>query len=281
MANVLTAIVNIINNADNHIQRQIQPGNNRANDAGDMLEAFIQDSFANSYGKEGRELNRLLGETFSYLGNNTNPPDMILKGSDAIEVKKIQSFSTSELQLNSSYPKDKIYSDSTLISKYAKECEEGGWTEKNMLYVVGIVPKDTIKRLWFVYGDCFCADRSVYENVKKRIVEGINNIAGIELVETKELGNVRKIDPLSYTILRIRGMWLLKSPNKAFEKYVEYDNNKDLQIFALIKKDKYDQFPDGDRTELERLASIEDLELPNPNNKASFIQCKLISYTKE
>lgn len=280
MANILTAIVNIINNVDNHVQRQVRLGNNRANNAGDMLEAFIQDSFANSYGKRGKELNRALSNTFSYLGNNTNPPDMILKGSDAIEVKKIQNFSSSELQLNSSYPKDKIHSDSTLICKAAKECEEKEWKEKDMLYIVGFVPKKTIKRLWFVYGDCFCADRSVYENVKNKIVEGIKEVSGIELLETNELAKVARIDPLAYTILRVRGMWLLKSPNKAFEEYVEYDNDKDLQIFALLKEDKYNQFSEEDRKELERLANIEDIELPNPNNKALFIQCKLISYTK-
>lgn len=280
MANILTAIVNIINNADNHIQRKVQPGNNRANDAGDMLEAFIQDSFANSYGKKGQEYNRLIKETFSYLGNSFNPPNMILKGSDAIEVKKIQSFGASELQLNSSYPKDKIYSDSTLISKYAKVCEEGGWTEKDMLYVVGIVPKDTIKRLWFVYGDCFCADRHFYENVKNKIDEDSQNIDGIDLLNTAELGKEIKINYLSSSYLTIKENWLHVGLNDVFEKYVECNENKDFQVFSILRKSKYENFPKADTNAIESLATIENITLPNPSDRTKFIQCKLISYTK-
>ena len=49
-------------------------------------------------------------EVFSYLGNTSNPPDMIIKDGDAIEVKKIEGFNT--LMLNSSYPKQKLYSSS-------------------------------------------------------------------------------------------------------------------------------------------------------------------------
>ena len=45
-----------------------------------------------------------LSKEFSYLGNTNNPPDMMLRSGDAIEVKKIES-STSALALNSSATK--------------------------------------------------------------------------------------------------------------------------------------------------------------------------------
>ncbi len=281
MANILTAIVNIIKNVDNISQRQVQPGNNRANNSGDMLEAFIQDSFANSFGLTGQELTQALNEAFSYLGNKSNPPDMILKNSDAIEVKKIKEFTTNELQLNSSSPKDKIYRDSNLICNRAKTCENTEWYCKDLLYVVGIVPDKTIKRLWFVYGDCFCADKEVYDNVRNRVIEGIKNIEGLEFLKTNELAKIGKIDPLSYTILRVRGMWLLRNPNKIFEEYTEYDPKKDLQIFAIMKSSKYCSLPNDDRTILEKLTRIEDLILPDPNNRAQIINCKLITYSTE
>lgn len=50
--------------------------------------------------------NRLISETFCYLGNPNNPPDSMLKnGGDAIEVKKIEA-PNAALALNSSYPKE-------------------------------------------------------------------------------------------------------------------------------------------------------------------------------
>lgn len=56
------------------------------------LEAYIQDAFANTISEtNSRKRSKRLSEVFSYLGNQNNPPDSILNGGDAIEVKKIQS----------------------------------------------------------------------------------------------------------------------------------------------------------------------------------------------
>lgn len=68
-----------------------------------------------------------MSEVFSYLGNNSNPPDAMLRNGDAIEVKKIESLS-SALTLNSS-----------MISTACREAEQ--WSEKDMIYVVGVVEK--------------------------------------------------------------------------------------------------------------------------------------------
>lgn len=72
---------------------------------------------------------------FSYLGNQNNPPDVILKGGDAIEIKKIQSKS-SAIALNSSYPKNKLYSNDPRITKACKNSEV--WKVKDMIYVIGV-----------------------------------------------------------------------------------------------------------------------------------------------
>src|SRR5699024_11579610 len=61
--------------------------------------------------------------------------------------------------------------------------------------------------LWFVYGDCYCADKSYYERIADTIKDGVSSIPDVDFGETKELGRVNKVDPLGITYLRIRGMW--------------------------------------------------------------------------
>ena len=91
MTNTLKAIVNIVDNPSYQLMQKYQ-GRNRINGIGDALERFIQDSFAATL-TETDEQQRLekLESVFSYLGNQNNPPDLIIKQGDAIEVKKIQS----------------------------------------------------------------------------------------------------------------------------------------------------------------------------------------------
>ena len=63
----------------------------------------------------------------------------MLRNGDAIEVKKIESLS-SALALNSSYPKHKLYCNSSMISTACREAEQ--WSEKDMIYAVGVVEKN-------------------------------------------------------------------------------------------------------------------------------------------
>lgn len=159
---------------------------------GEGLEEYIKNAFAGTM-NETNEENRLekFSQIYSYSGNKNNPPDLILKNSDAIEIKKLESPSTA-IALNSSYPKAKLYADSPMITKGCKECEE--WNEKDMLYAIGTVPKNTtqLKSLWLVYGDCFCADKEIYERIKTTISNGIKAIPDVEFSETNELGKSKK-----------------------------------------------------------------------------------------
>ena len=73
------------------------------------IEAYIQDAFADTITENNiNNKNKKINNVFSYLGNQNNPPDIIVRGGDAIEVKKIQSIG-SAIPLNSSYPKHKLY----------------------------------------------------------------------------------------------------------------------------------------------------------------------------
>ena len=83
MSNIIKAILNIYNckvyNTGKHYKAK-----NRANNMGDALEHFIKDSFANSFEYNEEDAIKAHSEVFSYLGNQNNPPDIILKNGDAM-----------------------------------------------------------------------------------------------------------------------------------------------------------------------------------------------------
>ena len=126
MSNLLKAIKLIVENPIIQV-KDYYTGRNRANSVGDALENYVKDIFANSFNLSETDRLQKFNEVFSYLGNQNNPPDLMLHNGDAIEIKKVQS-PTSALALNSSYPKSKLFADSTMLNKACKSCEV--WTEK-------------------------------------------------------------------------------------------------------------------------------------------------------
>ncbi|SFV90063.1 Type II site-specific deoxyribonuclease [hydrothermal vent metagenome] len=279
MANVLTALINIIHTHQHDIAT-LTSGNNRANNMGEGLEYYIQNIFASVHtiADEQQRLEQL-SKVYSYQGNKNNPPDLILKNSDAIEIKKLES-KNSAIALNSSYPKAKLYADSPMITKACKQCEV--WTQKDMLYAIGYTQAKTLKSLWLVYGDCFCAEKTTYERIKNTISQGINSIADVEFTETKELGKVKKVDPLGITDLRIRGMWHIENPNKIFSYIYTYDENATFQCIVLLKKEKYDSLPKADKEAIATLTNdkltIKDVKIKNPNNPVQLMDAKLLVF---
>lgn len=278
MPSILTAIKLLVDNPIITVQQQIS-GRNRANSVGNALESYVKDLFANSLNLIGSDKHNKQNKAFSYSGNQNNPPDIMLKGGDAIEIKKIQSVN-SALALNSSYPKDKLYADSPMITKACRQCEE--WIEKDLLYVIGNTTDDEIKSLWFVYGDCFAADKEIYERIKSTIANGILQIPNVEFTETNELGKVKKVDPLGITDLRIRGMWHIQNPNKVFSYLNVNDSDSKFQFICLMKEEKYNSFNAEEREDLEKLTKsgfqISNVKIKNPNNPAMLLDCKLITY---
>ncbi len=279
MSNIIKAFINIVNNPVVELV-DYYSGRNRMNNAGKALETFVQDAFAGTIDEndENRRLEKL-EEIYSYEGNQNNPPDLMLKSSDAIEVKKLQS-KKSAIALNSSYPKAKLYADSPMITKACKECE--AWDVKDIIYAVGYTDDNSLKSLWLVYGDCFCADKETYERIKNTISSGVHSIPDVEFTQTKELGKVKKVDPLGITDLRIRGMWHIDNPNKTFDYVYEYDESKDLQLICLLKKEKYNTLPFEDKEALENLnnnsVEVKDIKIKNPNNPVNLIDAKLLVF---
>jgi hypothetical protein len=278
MSNILQAIKNIIENPVVQI-RDFYTGKNRANSVGEALENYVKDVFANTFNANDSQRNEKFSEIFSYLGNQNNPPDIMLRNGDAIETKKVQSPS-SALALNSSYPKSKLFSDSPMITQACKNCEN--WTEKDIIYVVGCTDDNNVKSLWLVYGDCFVADKEIYERIKSTISAGINSIPNVEFTETNELGKVKRVDPLGITDLRVRGMWHIDNPHKIFSYLNCYDNDAKFQVICLMKTEKFNTFTEKDKNSLLNLKKenydISDVKIKNPNNPAQLINAKLITF---
>ena len=277
--NIIDAIINIVKNPILEL-REYSISHNRANSMGEALEEYIKDIFSGTlFENDKNKRLEIISEVFSYLGNTNNPPDSILRGGDAIEVKKIENKSSS-LALNSSYPKAKLYSNSSMITDACRNCEE--WEEKDIIYAIGTCEKNKLTSLIFVYGEDYAAENKIYENVKNKIKLGIETINGLEFSETNEIGRVNRVDPLGITYFRIRGMWGIENPVKVFDYIYKRDDSKQFNFMALINEDKYLSF--SNTKELEDLEKenknleIKDVRIKNPNNPAQLKKAKLITF---
>ncbi len=281
MRNIVDAIIEIVKSPKYEL-KEYSTSHNRANQMGAALEDYVKDIFAGTVGQADlNERNLIISETFSYLGNPNNPPDSMLKnGGDAIEVKKIES-PNAPLILNSSYPKAKLYSDSTMISNACKNCEE--WAERDMIYAVGVLNDDNLKSLALVYGIDYCAEENTYKQIKNTIKTGVESIPNVEFAETTELGRVNRIDPLGITYLRVRGMWHIENPFTVFNYIYQRNNNKDFNLMAIINTDKVKEFDNFSQiealTEEYEGLKITDQQIKDPNNPEILRDVKLITYT--
>ncbi|MGI9877014.1 NgoPII family restriction endonuclease [Vibrio chagasii] len=266
-SNILRAIFKLSMQRNRALPR-VEEGVNRMNDMGDSLENYIRDAFIDDAAE--RE------QVFSYLGSSSRPPDLILREGDAIEVKKLQS--NSDIQLNSSNPKQILRHCDQKLNRDAQECEPQPW-DKDVVYVVGHVPKSSnqVDSLWFVYGDCYADKEEIYIDLFSSIQTSIEDTDGLDFSRTKELGRVNGIDSQGNTHLRIRSMRLLKHPTSAFNNLPEQPG-----IYAIMKNRKYESFPQEDRVQIEQNININirhDFLIPDPEAEGEFISVTLISST--
>jgi hypothetical protein len=274
MSNLLEAIVQIHKLRDLAIE-EFYKSRIRANNMGEALEKFITDAFAGTFDVKNEEQRNIKhSEIFSYIANQNNPPDAIIKGGDAIEVKKVESKNPKSIPLNSSYPKNKLYADSPMITEECRKCEEC-WKEKDIIYAVGIVREKYLKGLCFVYGEDYAASPDIYERIKNAIKSGIGEIPNIKFAKTTELSRVNRVDPLGITYLRVRGMWGIDIPFKVFD----YITNGQ-KYFAIINIQKYNSFPEKSRKLIENTKGIviTDHKIKTPNNPAKLKDVKLICF---
>ncbi|MCC0176076.1 NgoPII family restriction endonuclease [Waterburya agarophytonicola K14] len=287
MTDILKAISNIITNPVPDILNHYQAiSNNRINAVGDALEEYIKDAFADTINEDDLRIRAdKHSQTFSWLGNQNNPPDMILKNGDAIEVKKITSLK-SQIALNSSYPKNKLLSSDPMLVSDCRNCED--WKEKDIIYIIGVFKKHKLNLLWMIYGNCYAANSDYYTRIKNKIKDGIKEIQEVEFSETKELGRVNKVDPLGITYLRIRGMWGIDNPMNVYD-YLNLDldrkkNDSCFQLTSIIPEDKYLSLISQNSNTLQSIKSgnlqVSKSSIKSPNNPAQMTDVRIISHVK-
>lgn len=274
--NIIDAIFHLVNQPITDLKSTHQ-AKNRTNQAGVALEEYMKDLFANSFGLSETERMKKHSEIFSYLGNDSNPPDAMLKNGDAIEVKKIES-KNSALALNSSYPKHKLVANSSMISTACRNAEK--WTEKDIIYMVGVVKEMSLQHLCMVYGLDYCASDECYSRIKSTIKNGVESIQGVEFAETDELGRVNRVDPLGITYLRVRGMWGIENPWSVFKYIYQRDFSKKFNFMCLINQEKWNEFKNTNLllTLKHENLKITDVEIKDPNNPAMLKPAKLITF---
>lgn len=260
MPNIVDAIVNLIENSVFDLANRNLKTSNSINVEGDSFEEYIKDLFAGTFDlPDGKERTNILNNVFSYLGNHKNPPDAILRGGDALEMKKISSVS-SIIQMNSSFPKSKLESSSRMINANCRCCEDSasyndgneivktiGWKEKDIIYCVGIVSKSKLKALSFVYGADYACNSNVYDGIRCEIQKKIQSINSLDVGETGELGRINNTDPLRITSLRVREMWTITNPFKVFGDIYSVDSKKKFNFMAIINDDKWNCLENKDK----------------------------------
>lgn len=284
--NILQTLLNLDKIRENKVGK-IYKSHNSINNNGVALEYYLKDLFCNSYDiEEVADKDKEHSKYLSYLGNQNNPPDFIIENSDAVEVKKVES-QGSRVALNSSYPKHKLHSDDSRITKECKNCEDEVWDEKDIIYVIGTVKSSKLRLLWLVYGDCYAASQDTYLDKFNDVKEGVKRsfeVNGYTVNETNELGKMKKMDPLGITDFRVRGMFHINNPLSVYDYLgVNYNDSRDLTVYTIMREDKYNSFPKKDKEQLEKLSDqksspieIKDVEIKDPNNPANYLQAKLI-----
>jgi len=269
-----------LSNIDDFKVNTLYKGSNRINNVGDGLEEYLKEAISGTFELEVNEKLKRFNEVFSYQGSSARPPDLMLRNGDAIEIKKTESLS-SELQLNSSHPKSKLYSNSPFVNNTCRECEE--WSERDIIYAIGHVDKNdkSLKSLWCVYGSLYAANEDVYLDIKDQVDKTLSTNPLLEFSKTKELGRLNRVDPLKITNMRIRGMWLIQPPVKVFDYIYKYNSDLKFQVFLLIPEEKYLSFDTKSLAEIERLATEGTLQhtivkVKDPNNPVNLIPARLL-----
>lgn len=278
MKNIIDAIITLVQKK-NFSLSNFHAGNNRINESGYALEDYVKNLFADTFDCAENERLETWSEIFSYLGNDANPPDIMLKNGDAIEVKKIQS-NDAALALNSSYPKQILSAANPMISNACRTAEV--WSRKDLIYVVGVVQSNSVKSLCMIYGRDYCAAEECYNKIRRKIKSGVEEISGVEFAQTRELGRVNRVDPLGITYLRIRGMWHIENPFKVFSYVYRRNLAADFNFMCVINSEKWNCLENRSKLfELQKncpALKISDVKIKNPDNPAKLIDAKLISF---
>ena len=277
--NVLTALLNLAECKDFSLTNTQENVNNAVSNEGKPLEKFVRALFCGR--PDSKQSENVSTDVFCYEGGVNNPPDaMIRNQGDAIEIKKIES-KIGGIQLNSSLPKQKLFSNDKMITDDAKTCED--WKSRDMLYVVGWVLGNNIRYLFFVYGDCIFRKNQFYEDRFNMIKESLGSLDIKELDQTgNEYGTLKNVDRLDInTNMRLRPLNSFDNPLKIFSDVVKLEDENKFSMFSIMRDTKYNEFEPEIKSRIENSddVNISNSTICDPDNEDEKIEIKVLSFT--
>ena len=273
--NTLRAIVNLSKCKNFDLKKTKKDVSNVVSEQGNPLEKFVRASFCGI--PDTKRNNMSSDDVFCFQGQKNHPPDAMLRNAgDAIEIKKVEGIST--IHLNSSLPKQRLYADDKMLTKKAVKCEE--WKSRDMLYVIGRVTKNTVRSLFFFYGDCIFKRNEYYRDIFESAKNSLKEIEKIRQTGN-EYGTIKDVDGLGInTDMRLRPLNSFDHPLKVFSKIVQPDKNAGFSLFTIMRSSKFKSFP----TESQKLALNSGLKHKNehirdPDNAGKKIAVEIFSFT--
>ena len=282
-SNLLTAIKNISDFKTNNMSEHFKDyATTQVKTVRQEMEYYVKDAISGSFRsvKDKKPTDRYKG-IFSYIGSKIKPPDMIIRGGDAVVIKTIKTYRGS-LTVNNHPPKDRIMWNDPWVVKNCREIDGGQWNSKDIFYASGWIEKRRMKYLIFIQGTCFIPEETVYNKIvqglKKNIYDYLDS-EGLEANRTISLAKVSNLDPLGITNLRVKCVWSIKNPLKIFSDTFSYDKKQEFTLIALMLKNKFDSFPKRDVDALvnDKQIEIKDVKVKNPNEPERMIDAKLIT----
>lgn len=273
-ANVVQAMSALAEYRANRIDQYTEGYKIGINSSGSMFEEYVKDLLTGRFYSSPQERAEAQEKEFSWLGSQNFPPDAIARGGDAFEIKKHEK-PAGTIALNSSPPKDRLYSSDPMITSECRKAAGGNWESMDLFYIVGAVPPGKkVQSIYFVQGTCYAAGPEVYSMISGRLSQSVKDAitsSGLEFSETKELGRVNHADPLGRASLRVRGMWQLMGPSKAFADVAPLDKSKEFAAYAIMEAGKLDSMGGAPKGALRR-----DAKLRNPNNPAALMDASVL-----
>ncbi|KJE49326.1 NgoPII family restriction endonuclease [Acidiplasma sp. MBA-1] len=233
------------------------------NSVGSAFEEYVKDLLTGRFYPGPHERTQAFSNEYSWLGNQNFPPDAIAAGGDAFEIKKHEK-PASIIALNSSHPRDVLSRDDPMLTQ---ECRDSmGTSPLDLFYIVGTVTKGVARSIYFVQGKCYAASSSIYQSISSRLSDAVRKAmreSGLQYSETRELGRINRADPLGRASLRVRGMWQIQDPSRAFAGIAPPLDGKEFFAYAIMEEEKYisiGQAAGG--------ANVAKARIPSPNNPA-------------
>lgn len=242
---------------------------------GKPFEIFAKNMFAQSLGALSQHVDTAWERTFSWRGSANHPPDFMVRGGDAVEVKTHGNIG--QIQLNSSPPKRTLKVTDPRIQDDCRTCEE--WSEKDFLYFIGLANSEYVKALWLIDGRCIADSAHTYDMIFDKLALTVTDLGG---QPTNEIGRLNKVDPLKATSLRVRAMWQLEHPANVFKAYLLAPEPDAFVLNVLVPAAKWDAYPAEQKEAVSDLRSlgltIERIEMPDSGTQGQTQQVVHISW---